>query len=54
MDSGKRSTLITLGAIVAGYAALRTVPSLLPEKLELGPMDMGKYTVPVPGEAKKA
>ena len=26
----------------------------MPEKLELGPMDMGKYTVPVPGEAKKA
>ena len=35
MDSRKRSTLITLGAIVAGYAALRTLPSLLPEKLEL-------------------
>ncbi|SDO86861.1 Protein-disulfide isomerase [Lutimaribacter pacificus] len=39
MDSGKRSTLITLGAIVAGYAALRTVPSLLPEKLELEPLN---------------
>lgn len=39
MDSGKRSTLITLGAIVAGYAALRTVPSLLPEKLELEPLE---------------
>ena len=25
----------------------------MPEKLELGPMAMGKYTVPVPGEAKK-
>lgn len=35
MNSGKRSTLITIGAIFAGYAALRTVPSLLPEKLNL-------------------
>ena len=35
MDSKKRSTLFTLGAIVAGYAAFRTIPSLLPEKLEL-------------------
>ncbi|MBP3236014.1 MAG: Gfo/Idh/MocA family oxidoreductase [Bacteroidales bacterium] len=25
----------------------------MPEKLELGPMDMSKYTVPVPGEAHK-
>ena len=25
---------------------------LLPEKLELGKMDMGKYTVPVPGTGK--
>ena len=24
----------------------------MPEKLELGPMDMSKYTVPVPGKAK--
>ena len=39
MNSGKRSTLITLGALVAGYAALRTVPSILPEKLELEPLD---------------
>ncbi|NNF67091.1 MAG: hypothetical protein HKM98_06250, partial [Gammaproteobacteria bacterium] len=39
MDSKKRSTLLTLGAIVAGYAALRTIPSLLPEKLELEPLE---------------
>ncbi len=39
MDSKKRSTLLTLGAIVAGYAALRTVPTLLPEKLVLEPLD---------------
>ena len=39
MDSGKRSTFISLGVIVAGYAALRTVPSLLPEKLELEPLE---------------
>ena len=39
MDSKKRSTLFTLGAIVAGYAALRTIPSLLPEKLELEPLE---------------
>ena len=38
MDSKKRSTLLTIGAIVAGYAALRTIPSLLPEKLELEPL----------------
>ena len=25
---------------------------LLPEKLELGKMDMSKYTVPVPGSGK--
>ena len=47
MDSKKRSTLLTLGAIVAGYAALRTVPSLLPEKLELesleNPIGFRKY-----------
>ena len=35
MDIRKRSTLITLGAIALGYGALRTAPSLLPEKLEL-------------------
>jgi protein-disulfide isomerase len=39
MDSKKRSTLLTIGAIIAGYAALRTVPSLLPEKLELQALD---------------
>lgn len=39
MDSKKRSTLLTFGAIIAGYAALRTVPSLLPEKLELQALD---------------
>lgn len=39
MDSKKRSTLLTLGAIVAGYAAFRTIPSLLPEKLELELLD---------------
>ena len=38
MDSKKRSTLLTIGVIVAGYAALRTIPSLLPEKLELEPL----------------
>ncbi|MQQ10495.1 thioredoxin domain-containing protein [Epibacterium sp. SM1979] len=38
MDSKKRSTLLTIGGIVAGYAALRTIPSLLPEKLELEPL----------------
>lgn len=42
MDSGKRSTLMILGAAVAGYAALRTLPSLLPEKLELEPLDTPK------------
>ena len=26
----------------------------MPEKLEFGPMDMSKYTVPVPGSPKKA
>lgn len=25
----------------------------MPEKLELGPMDMGKYTVPVPAKPKR-
>ena len=25
----------------------------LPEKLEIGPMDMTKYVVPVPGKAKE-
>ena len=39
MDPKKRSTLLTIGAIIAGYAALRTVPSLLPEKLELEALD---------------
>ena len=39
MDSKKRSTLLTIGAVIAGYAALRTVPSLLPEKLELQALD---------------
>ena len=39
MDSGKRTALLTLGAIVAGYAALRTIPSILPEKLELEPLE---------------
>jgi len=39
MDAKKRSTLLTIGAIVAGYAALRTVPSLLPESLELEALD---------------
>jgi len=39
MDSKKRSTFLTIGAIVAGYAALRTVPSWLPEKLELEALD---------------
>ena len=39
MDSKKRSTLLTLGVIVAGYAALRTVPSWLPQKLKLEPLD---------------
>ena len=39
MDSKKRSTLLTIGAIFAGYAALRTVPSMLPEKLELEPLE---------------
>lgn len=39
MDPKKRSTLLTIGAIIAGYAAVRTVPSLLPEKLELKALD---------------
>lgn len=39
MDSRKRSTLFTLGAIAAGYLALRNAPSLLPEKLELEELD---------------
>lgn len=39
MDPKKRSTLLTIGAVVAGYAAFRTVPSLLPEKLELVLLD---------------
>lgn len=39
MGSKKRSTLLTVGAIIAGYAALRTVPSLLPEELELNALD---------------
>ena len=39
MDSKKRSTLLTIGVIIAGYAALRTVSSLLPEKLELQALD---------------
>ena len=38
MDSKKRSTLLTLGAIIAGYAAFRAAPSLLPERLELEPL----------------
>ena len=42
MDSKKRSTLLTISAIIAGYAALRTVPSLLPEKLELEALDRPK------------
>ena len=39
MDPGKRSTLITLGAIAVGYTALRSVPSLLPERLVLEPLE---------------
>lgn len=27
--------------------------NLLPEKLEMGPMDLAKYKVPVPGEAQQ-
>ena len=39
MDKKKRNTLVTLGAIGAGYAIFRYAPSLLPEKLELEAMD---------------
>jgi protein-disulfide isomerase len=39
MDPKKRSTLLTIGAIVAGFTAFRTIPSLLPEKLELVSLD---------------
>lgn len=39
MDTKKRSTLLTIGAILAGYTALRTVPSLLPERLEFEPLN---------------
>jgi len=47
MDPKKRSTLLTIGVIVASYTALRTVPSLLPERLELerlaSPVGFRKY-----------
>lgn len=39
MDPKKRTTLFTISAIVAGYAALRTIPSLVPEKLTLEPLN---------------
>ena len=39
MDAKKRSTLLTLAAIVAGYAVLRNVPAFLPENLQLEPLD---------------
>lgn len=39
MDSKKRSTLLTIAAIGVGYVALRNVPALLPETLELEPLD---------------
>ncbi len=35
MDKKRRTTLLTLLALGAGYTGLRYVPSLLPEKLEL-------------------
>jgi len=38
MDAKRRSTLLAFGTVIAGYAAIRTVPSLLPEKLELEPL----------------
>lgn len=39
MDAKKRSTLLTLVAIVAGYSVLRNVPAFLPENLQLEPLD---------------
>lgn len=39
MDIKRRSTLLTIGGVIAGYAALRMVPSLLPERLELEPLN---------------
>lgn len=39
MDKKKRDTLAILGAIVAGYTAIRVVPGMLPQKLTLTPMD---------------
>ncbi|MFK8035574.1 MAG: DsbA family protein [Hyphomicrobiales bacterium] len=42
MDQNKRNTLLTVGAVVTGYAAFKIVPSLLPEKLELTALDRPK------------
>lgn len=39
MGAKKRATPLTMAAIGAGDAALRNVPALLPEKLELEPLD---------------
>lgn len=39
LDKKKRSTLITLGTVGLGYAAFRTVPLLIPEKLVLEPLN---------------
>ena len=39
LDKKKRSTLITLGTVALGYAAFRTIPSLIPEKLVLEPLN---------------
>ena len=39
VDNKKRSTLITLGMVGVGYAALRYTPALIPQKLELVAME---------------
>lgn len=39
MDEKRRSTLITIAAIVAGYAALRYGPNLIPQEIQFVDMD---------------
>lgn len=39
MDPKKRSTLLAIGALAAGYVAVRNLPALFPEKLTLEPLD---------------
>lgn len=42
MDQKKRNTLLTVGAMVAGYAAFKIVPGMLPETLELTNLERPK------------